>query len=128
MMRGIRHLDYPLPDTSILLLEDSLELGALTMDVLRLAGYDDVRHVVNNEDAIAALEDQAFDVCIFDLRLKGATCEAAADVAFDHHVPLILTSGSSLDLPSLSQDYLFLEKPTVQNDLTDAITKVLATP
>ena len=114
-------------NTAILLLEDSLELGALTIDVLRQAGFDDVRHVVNNEDAIAALEDQTFDVCIFDLRLKNATCEAAAETAFDQDVPVILTSGSTLDMPEMSKPCLFLEKPAVQDDLTGAIAKVLET-
>lgn len=114
--------------TSILLLEDNLELGSLTVDVLSRAGYEDVRHVVSNEDAIAAMEDKGFDVCIFDLRLKSETCEAAADVAFGQNVPVILTSGSALDLPEMAKDCLFLEKPTVEKNLAEAIEHVLLTP
>ncbi len=112
-------------DTTILLLEDSLELGALTLDVLRHAGYASVRHVVNNEDAIAALNDDGFDLCIFDLRLNGDTCEAALNVAFSQDVPVILTSGSALDMPNLAKSYIFVEKPAGGKMLTQAITQAL---
>ncbi|MDA9865424.1 hypothetical protein N9C96_01985 [bacterium] len=112
-------------DTSILLLEDSLELGALTLDVLHLAGYGSVRHVVNNEDAIAALNDEGFDLCIFDLRLDGDTCEPAMHAAFSLAVPVILTSGSTLDMPDLAKTYTFVEKPAGGKVLTRAITNAL---
>lgn len=113
--------------TSILLLEDSLELGALTIDVLQRAGYESVRHVVSNQDAIAALEDEGFDLCIFDMRLQGETCEPAMDAAQLHDVPIILTSGSTIDLPVLAKSHAFLAKPTAQENLTEAIEKILDT-
>mgnify|MGYP001815131455 CR=1 FL=1 len=115
----------PVSETAILLLEDSLELGALTMDVLNKAGYGSVRHVVNNEDAIAALEDEGFDLCIFDLRLQGVTCEAAMDAALDQDIPVILTSGNSFEVPVRSKGYVFVEKPTARERLAKAIEEAL---
>lgn len=115
-------------DTSILLLEDCLELGNLTADLLRHAGFSLVRHVVSNEDAIAALTGEGFDVCIFDLRLQNDTCEPAMAAAMNCDVPVILTSGSTPEFPMDTASCVFVRKPAKVTALTDAIARALSAP
>ena len=107
----------------ILLVEDDMALGQLTADTLDVIGFERVEHVLDAESALSALQRDAYDVCILDIRLETGNSSAVVEAANQIDVPIILTSGlddtDELGVrPARSQ---FLRKPVAFEQWSVAI-------
>ena len=116
--------------TRILLVEDDVALGQLTADALDVIGFGLVEHVLDAESALTAMEDDAFDICILDIRLQHATSDDVVEAANRRELPVILTSGiDDLDRlgvrPNRSQ---FLRKPVPMDQWGTAIRDLVGHP
>ena len=114
----------------ILLVEDDIALGQLTADALDVIGFDSVEHVLDVESALTAMADDAFDICILDIRLQSGTCTAVVEAANERDLPVILTSGMNDSdqlgvQPTRSQ---FLRKPVPMEQWSTAIRDLVNQP
>ncbi|AEG94499.1 candidate histidine kinase, hybrid [Ramlibacter tataouinensis TTB310] len=88
-------------DGLLLLVEDNLELAAVTQDMLRQSGYA-VRHVASGDEARALLAaGEPFEAVLSDMRMPGRT--SGLDLASwlrqqGDQIPIVLMTGYSAEL------------------------------
>jgi DNA-binding response OmpR family regulator len=81
----------------ILYVEDDVNLGFVTKDNLKLAGYS-VLHCSTGQEALEAVQKETFSICILDIMLPQVDgFEIATAIrAKDKNVPIIFLSAKSL--------------------------------
>ncbi len=81
----------------LLYVEDDASLGFVTRDNLELQGYE-VTHFEDGQEAINAIENHQFDLCILDVMLPGVDGFTIAEEIrkFDTQVPIIFLTAKSL--------------------------------
>ena len=102
----------PLKGLDILLVEDSRDVGEAIKDILESLGADVVGPAATTAEAERLLFEHAPDVALVDFRLRGGELSSGLIARLcDQGVPVILTSGSEMDVPLLPKTTTFLEKP-----------------
>jgi DNA-binding response OmpR family regulator len=102
----------PLKGLDILLVEDSRDVGEAIKDILESLGADVVGPAATTAEAERVLFERAPDVALVDFRLRGGELSSGLIARLcDQGVPVILTSGSEMDVPLLPKTTTFLEKP-----------------
>ncbi len=83
--------------TTILYVEDDLNLAFVTKDNMVLAGYE-VIHCENGKDALIAIEKTKFDLCVLDIMLPIIDGFEIAKIIRekDQSIPIIFLSAKSL--------------------------------
>jgi DNA-binding response OmpR family regulator len=84
-------------ENHILYVEDDLNLGYVTKDNLTLAGYT-VCHCVSGKEAITAIENNSFSLCLLDIMLPLVDGFEIAEIIRkkDKNIPIIFLSAKSL--------------------------------
>ena len=117
----------PLTDCHVLLLEDDVSLGALTVDILLDIGVASVEHVRTIEDALIELDQERYALCIIDSRIGQRFSTPVVNHAIAKQIPLLLTSGG--DLPAELADrpggLTFLRKPVSRGRWRRALDDVV---
>jgi DNA-binding NtrC family response regulator len=113
--------------TRILLLEDDPIIALLTTELLGSFGFPNCTHAFTVQEALAHLEAEPVDLCIFDMRLRRGTCAEALEDASRRGLPIILTSGYSDQgvLPSVPDGCEFLQKPVPAQLLRDTVLRMV---
>ena len=102
----------PLKGLDILLVENSRDVGEAIKDILESLGADVVGPAATTAEAERVLFERAPDVALVDFRLRGGELSSGLIARLcDQGVPVILTSGSEMDVPLLPKTTTFLEKP-----------------
>lgn len=109
---------------SILLVEDNADMRDMTAEVLKALGYQ-VEAAGSGEQALAMLEQAAFQVLITDIGLPGMSGFQLAERARAMGVRAVLFAsgyGASSDLPAGS---FWLQKPFSLENIQAALTRIV---
>ena len=114
----------------ILLLEDDLSLGQLTMETLDCSGNFETEHVVDADTAIDVLVALPFDLCVLDVNLRNGTCATVVAEANRQGLPVILTSGhhETGSLAEKPRRSMFLQKPVPFSRWGAAVEEMIQEP
>ncbi len=101
---------------SVLILEDSPDLGEVFSDAFMLAGYQQIEVVMSGTDALAILEDDIPDVMLLDMHLPGMSGVEVlrtlrADERYNEMMIIIATADGQLAQQIGSEADFALVKP-----------------
>jgi CheY-like chemotaxis protein len=87
-----------------------------------------VTHFASDIDkAIRIAQTERFDIAILDVNVRGRTSFAVAEILRSRNVPVVLATGYSTEI--IIDNYpgaVFLQKPYLKAELTEAIAQALA--
>jgi PAS domain S-box-containing protein len=110
----------------ILIVEDNLEVGRFSTQLLQDLGYQ-TSWAISADEALALLEHGAFDVVFSDVVMPGMSGVELGRLIRDRHpgLPVILTSGYSHVLAAEGHDgFELLQKPYSVEELSRVLQKV----
>lgn len=120
--------------TTILMVEDEMNLAMMLEDILEDAGF----HVLKAARLPNALEIVAqssldgegrIDAAILDINLAGVEVFPLADVLRERGVPFVFTSGYGSDgLPDDHRDSAVLQKPYGPDQIVSTVRALIADP
>jgi CheY-like chemotaxis protein len=117
----------PAPEANVrrvLVVEDEMLIGMLLEDMLTDLGHQVVGIVSRVNDALAAVQKEAFDLAILDVHLNGQAVFPVADALVERGVPFVFATGyGERGLPEQYRSRPILQKPFAKDDLE----KMLAT-
>lgn len=111
---------------TIMVVED-MALVANEIDrQLKMAGYRVLGPYDSVDNAMAAVEGEAFDAALLDVNLAGAPCYPIADLLRSKGIPFCFLTGYLKDyLPEEYAELPYLEKPFGREELRAAIERLL---
>ena len=96
----------------VLVVEDEMLIGMLLEDMLADMGHDVVAVVPRVNEALAAVQHEAFDVAILDVHLNGQSAFPVAEALIERGIPFVFATGyGERGLPELYRDRPTLKKP-----------------
>jgi len=118
---------HPLKRTTVLVVEDDHDLRASFRTSLALAGFL-VREAPDGIHALRQIDQQPPDLVVLDLMLPHLSGldvqQEIASNAYTRAIPIILVTGTSLDLDHLSVSCI-LRKPILPDELVLAVQRCL---
>lgn len=111
----------------ILVVEDEMLIGAKVAMFLSELGYEVTGIIPRAEEALLHLEEDAPDIALLDIRLKGSMdgIALAQVLQQEHHIPVIFLTANSddatFDRAKEAKPYAFLTKPFKKLDLQRAL-------
>ncbi len=118
---------HPLKRTTVLVVEDDHDLRASFRTSLALAGFL-VREAPDGIHALRQIDQQPPDLVVLDLMLPNLSGldvqHEIASNAYTRAIPIILVTGTSLDLDHLSVSCI-LRKPILPDELVLAVQRCL---
>ena len=105
----------------VLVVEDEVLLSMLLEDMLEQLGHEVARVCTDNATALAALEEEAFDLVVLDLNLHGERSEPVAARLREKQVPFIIASGLTDGADGLGAAAV-VSKPYLLDDIDRALT------
>jgi DNA-binding LytR/AlgR family response regulator len=111
----------------ILVVEDEMIIGAKISMFLTELGYDVTAVLPRAEDALLQLQDNAPDLALLDIHLKGSMdgIALAQILHKDHHIPVIFltanTDDATFQQAKAAKPFAFLAKPFKKTDLQRAL-------
>lgn len=121
--------DQLLSGKRILVVEDEMLVVMALEDMLADLGCTEVRRAANVQQAMALMDNQAFDLATLDLNLDGANSYAVAQALTDRGVPFAFSTGYGR--LGVRDDYAgppVLNKPFSRGQLLAIVKVLLATP
>jgi signal transduction histidine kinase/DNA-binding response OmpR family regulator len=113
----------------LLVVEDESLIALDLMDRLEMAGGDVAPAVSTEKDALAAVEQGGFDCALLDANLHGRSVQNIAAALTRRGIPFVFITGyGRAGLPPSFQHAPTLSKPVSDQDLFDAITKIVSPP
>jgi CheY-like chemotaxis protein len=110
----------------ILVVEDEILILMMIEDMLADLGCKSISAATKNEQAIALVEGQVFDVALLDMNLNGKISLDVADALAARGVPFVYCTGNSVhDTRDGFRDRPVLKKPFSHEQLTKAISGLL---
>lgn len=115
----------------VLLVEDELIIADYMQECLNNYGYDVIGICINYTDAIAALANNAPDIVLLDITLKGekSGIDLGAYINAKMQLPFVFITSHSdratIDKAKQTLPYAYLIKPFDENDLYAAIETAL---
>ncbi|GEM_PF-267872 len=111
--------------TTVLVVEDEIELSRLFVEVLTAAGYAPVP-AYSVTDALAAMAYQHFDAAILDVELRDGAIFPVADRLAAQGTPYLFASAIYFQaIPKAHQDVPFVGKPFNIDDLLIRLEQVI---
>ncbi len=111
----------------LLVVEDESLIALDLMDRLEMAGGDVAPAVSTEKDALAAVEQGGFDCALLDANLHGRSVQNIAAALTRRGIPFVFITGyGRAGLPPSFQHAPTLSKPVSDQDLIDAITKIVS--
>jgi DNA-binding NtrC family response regulator len=114
----------------VLLVEDDFLIATLSKAMLEAIGCEVVGPVPSVERALKMIGDAQIDAAVLDVQIIGGTSIPVAEAAVAKGIPVIFVSGFA-DLPELPESLkhcLRLEKPVMDDELANAIYRLLGKP
>lgn len=112
----------------ILIVEDDADLRRLFRTTLTVAGYD-VQEAGDGVEALQLVDNDPPDLVVLDLLLRAldglSVQQELAARAITRHIPIVVVTGSSLDLTGLNVACV-LRKPVMPDELVNTIASCLA--
>jgi len=121
------------PDTStrkasVLVVEDEVMIRMMVTDMLVDLGHSIAAEAGEIDEALRLAESADFDLAILDVNVNGRTIEPVAKVVERRKLPLLFSTGYSVDaLPESFRGHPALQKPFRIDTLQSAIDEVLRT-
>lgn len=111
----------------VLVVEDEMVVAWLLGDMLTNLGCEVVGPAVRVEQALAMIETKtAFDMAVLDINLNDQKSYPVADALVARGIPFVFATGYNKDsLPEAYQSLPILQKPYGQEQLADALVKLL---
>lgn len=116
-----------LGDHDILVLDEDRVAGQLICDMIRLYRIGMPQLSLSEVDSCQMLDSQSFDLCLFDVSLRGHVCDRAVAAANAKSVPVVLLSDGE-DFTRLSTQPtqgLVVQKPATEEDIRQAVAHFL---
>ncbi len=111
----------------ILVVEDEMLIGMLLEDMLADLGHDVVAVVPRVNEALAAVQREAFDLAILDVHLNGQAVFPVAESLIEKGVPFVFATGyGERGLPEKYRDRPVLQKPFAKDDLEKVLNAMVA--
>src|SRR5262245_25550265 len=113
----------PAPEASprrprVLVVEDEMLIGMLLEDMLAEMGHEVVAVVPRVNEALATVQQEAFDVAILDVHLGGQSAFPVAEALIDRGIPFVFATGyGERGLPEKYRGRPILQKPFAKDDL-----------
>lgn len=104
----------------VLVVEDEVLLSMLLEDMLEQLGHRVARVCADNATALAAVEEEAFDVAILDLNLHGERSDPVAVRLREKQVPFVVASGLTEGAEGLGAAAV-VAKPYILDDIEQAL-------
>lgn len=102
----------------VLVVEDEMLIGMLLEDMLADMGHDVVAVVPRVNEALAAVQHEAFDVAILDVHLNGQSAFPVAEALIERGIPFVFATGyGERGLPEKYRSRPILQKPFAKDDL-----------
>jgi CheY-like chemotaxis protein len=106
------------PSRRILVVEDEMLIGMLLEDMLVDMGYAVVGIIPRVNEALAAVQREAFDFAILDVHLNGQAVFPVADALIQRGIPFVFATGyGERGLPDQYRSRPILQKPFAKGDL-----------
>ncbi len=119
--------DFLLSKRSVLVVEDEMLVLMEIEDMLADLGCTSITAVATIDDALHAIESQAYDCATLDLNLNGSRSYPVADSLRDHGVPFAFSTGySDRGITEGYRGRPVLHKPYNRPQLTAVLTALLA--
>jgi len=116
----------PARRASVLVVEDEVMIRMMVTDMLVDLGHSIAAEAGEIDEALRLAESADFDLAILDVNVNGKTIEPVARVVERRKVPLLLSTGYSVDaLPESFRGRPSLQKPFRIDTLQSAIDEAL---
>lgn len=110
----------------VLVVEDEILILMMIEGMLADLGCKSVSAATRNEQAIALIEGQVFDVAMLDMNLNGKSSGEVADALAARGVPFVYSTGNSVhDTRDGFRDRPVLKKPFSDEQLTKVLSSLL---
>jgi CheY-like chemotaxis protein len=117
-------MNFPLASKQVLVVEDELLISMLIEDVLVDAGCRVVGPFTNLSDALSAARNEAIDIALLDVNLRGEKVYPVADILTERGIPFVFLSGYGKNaIPNNRPNWRVCSKPFSPNDLTQILTE-----
>jgi CheY-like chemotaxis protein len=117
-------MNFPLASKQVLVVEDELLVSMLIEDVLVDAGCRVVGPFTNLSDALSAARNEAIDIALLDVNLRGEKVYPVADILTERGIPFVFLSGYGKNaIPNNRPNWRVCSKPFSPNDLTQILTE-----
>jgi CheY-like chemotaxis protein len=118
----------PARKASVLVVEDEVMIRMMVTDMLVDLGHSIAAEAGEIDEALRLAETADFDLAILDVNVNGKTIEPVAKVVERRKLPLLFSTGYSVDaLPESFRGHPSLQKPFRIDTLQSAIDKALKT-
>jgi CheY-like chemotaxis protein len=116
----------PARRASVLVVEDEVMIRMMVTDMLVDLGHSIAAEAGEIDEALRLAESADFDLAILDVNVNGKTIEPVARVVERRKVPLLFSTGYSVDaLPESFRGRPSLQKPFRIDTLQSAIDEAL---
>ena len=113
---------------SVLVVEDEVMIRMMVTDMLIDLGHSIAAEAGEIDEALRLAESADFDLAILDVNVNGRTIEPVAKIVERRKLPLLFSTGYSLDaLPESFRGHPSLQKPFRIDTLQSAIDEALKT-
>ena len=113
---------------SVLVVEDEVMIRMMVTDMLIDLGHSIAAETGEIDEALQLAESVDFDLAILDVNVNGKTIEPVAKVIERRKLPLLFSTGYSIDaLPESFRGRPALQKPFRIDSLQSAIDEILRT-
>jgi CheY-like chemotaxis protein len=110
----------------VLVVEDEMLIGMLLEDMLADMGHDVVAVVPRVNEALAAVQHEAFDVAILDVHLNGQSAFPVAEALIERGIPFVFATGyGERGLPEKYRGRPILQKPFAKDDLERILKRLV---
>jgi CheY-like chemotaxis protein len=101
-------------------------IGMLLEDMLADMGHDVVAVVPRVNEALAAVQHEAFDVAILDVHLNGQSAFPVAEALIERGIPFVFATGyGERGLPEKYRGRPILQKPFAKDDLERILKRLV---
>lgn len=116
----------PARKASVLVVEDEVMIRMMVTDMLVDLGHSIAGEAGEIDEALRLAESADFDLAILDVNVNGRTIEPVAKAVERRKLPLLFSTGYSLDaLPESFRGHPSLQKPFRIDTLQSAIDEAL---
>jgi len=116
----------PARKASVLVVEDEVMIRMMVTDMLVDLGHSIAAEAGEIDEALRLAESADFDLAILDVNVNGRTIEPVARAVERRKVPLLFSTGYSVDaLPESFRGHPSLQKPFRIDTLQSAIDEAL---
>jgi len=113
------------PARRILVVEDEMLIGMLLEDMLADMGHVVVGIIPRVNEALTAVQREAFDLAILDVHLNGQAVFPVAEALIERGIPFVFATGyGERGLPDQYRGRPILQKPFAKDDLEKILTSM----